>query len=126
MLIHKLYAKLSPIFRRRRMRLFLRIIQPSDSERILDIGGYSGFWRQYASSGSSVDIVNIDMQGELRPVPNADLHCHIRTGYGNACALNFPDQSYDVCFSNSVIEHVGTWENQKKFAAEESRVGKKL
>ena len=34
------------------------------------------------------------------------------------------DGSYDIGFSNSVIEHVGSWERQQQFAAEIRRVAK--
>jgi len=51
---------------------------------------------------------------------------NIRTLVGDGCSLDFPDRSYDIVFSNSVIEHVGTWENQKRFAREIRRVAKAL
>jgi Methyltransferase domain len=51
---------------------------------------------------------------------------HFNPMIGNGCALSFPDQSYDIGFSNSVIEHVGSWENQQAFASEIRRVGKAL
>jgi hypothetical protein len=35
-----------------------------------------------------------------------------------------PDQSYDLVFSNSVIEHLFTLDNQKAMAKEVQRVGK--
>ena len=38
--------------------------------------------------------------------------------------MKFPDDYYDIAFSNSTIEHVGTYENQKIFASEIKRVGK--
>ncbi len=38
--------------------------------------------------------------------------------------LPFKDKSYDIVFSNSVIEHVGNLEKQKQFADEVQRVGK--
>jgi hypothetical protein len=36
------------------------------------------------------------------------------------------DFDYDIVFSNSVIEHVGSWEDQQAFAREVRRVGKKV
>ena len=42
---------------------------------------------------------------------------------GDACELPFPDQSFEIVFSNSVIEHLGTTENQRRFADEVRRVG---
>ena len=36
------------------------------------------------------------------------------------------DRSYDIGFSNSVIEHVGTWRRQQEFAAEIRRVSDAL
>ncbi len=37
----------------------------------------------------------------------------------------FSDKSVDIVFSNSVIEHVGGFEKQKKMAEEIRRIGKK-
>jgi hypothetical protein len=41
---------------------------------------------------------------------------------GSALGLPFDDNAFDVAYSNSVIEHVRTWENQVRFAAEIRRV----
>src|SRR3546814_5246029 len=42
---------------------------------------------------------------------------------GNACDLHqVPDRSFDIAHSNSVIEHVITWDNMKNFARETRRV----
>ena len=35
-------------------------------------------------------------------------------------------RAYDIGFSNSVIEHVGSWERQQQFASEMRRVAKSL
>lgn len=40
------------------------------------------------------------------------------------CAPQYPDKSFDVVFSNSVIEHVGDDEKQAQFALEVRRIGK--
>lgn len=37
--------------------------------------------------------------------------------------MTFNDHSYDLVYSNSVIEHVGDLEKQRKFASESRRVG---
>jgi len=50
----------------------------------------------------------------------------IRAVVADGCALDYPDQSFDVGYSNSVIEHVGTFERQKAFAREIRRVGKAI
>jgi hypothetical protein len=38
----------------------------------------------------------------------------------------FPDHSFDIAFSNSVIEHLFTFENQRRMASEMHRVAKAI
>lgn len=45
---------------------------------------------------------------------------------GDATNLPYGTQSFDLVYSNSVIEHVGSAETQKKFAVEALRVGQAL
>jgi 2-polyprenyl-3-methyl-5-hydroxy-6-metoxy-1,4-benzoquinol methylase len=40
--------------------------------------------------------------------------------------MQFQDQQFDIVFSNSVIEHLGTYQQQEKFAKEVRRVGRDL
>ncbi len=65
----------------------------------------------------------------IRPphIPPTAAQSHRLLGrQGDACALPYPDQSFDILFSNSVIEHVGDWERQQAFAHEARRVARKL
>jgi hypothetical protein len=41
---------------------------------------------------------------------------------GDGCALPFPDNAFDICHSNSVVEHVGVWRNKEAFGREATRV----
>jgi hypothetical protein len=42
---------------------------------------------------------------------------------GDACCVSLPDRSFDIVFSNSVIEHVGDADKQAAFAGEVRRLG---
>lgn len=120
--IHQLYARLSPLFRRRRMRAFIATHSPQPHERILDVGGTLGFW-----AGSKV-LANITLLNRDQPPPAVISAAGDRRHFvnGDGCALPFPDHAFDLVFSNSVIEHVGTWARQQAFAAEARRVGRRL
>ena len=45
---------------------------------------------------------------------------------GSATDLPFGDRSFDIVFSNSMIEHLGDWASQERFAREALRVGRGL
>jgi hypothetical protein len=66
---------------------------------------------------SGVTILNI------LPTKDTGGFTHVQ---GSACDIPFPDKSFDLAFSNSAIEHVGSEENQFKFASEMMRVGKRI
>ena len=103
-------------FRARRMRGFQRRFRITDSSRILDIGGTPFNWR-LLSVRPRVTILNLPRALEPCGDPG------ITTIAGDGCRLPFRDNSFDVVFSNSVIEHLGNAERQVEFAAEVARVG---
>lgn len=85
--------------------------------RILDVGGTVEFWEHRAwhdRPGVEITTVNLTA-GEQR-------HDNIRPMVGDATALPFGDAEFDITFSNSVIEHLFTWEAQERMAAEARRV----
>lgn len=110
--------------RRRRMEGLLGLMNSAAAStgrlRILDIGGTIDFWRNLGGLPSSpFEILLLNRQ----PEPLDPALPHIQSVVGDAIQLPFPDHSFDVVFSNSVIEHVGSRENQRRMAAEVHRVG---
>jgi len=89
--------------------------------RILDIGGTQLFWEQMGFN-CEVDIQVV----LLNPLP-------IKVSFSNYIGLigdgrempYFRDKEFDVVFSNSVIEHVGGYDDQHQMANEIKRVGKR-
>jgi hypothetical protein len=121
--VHSIYGQIFKVWRKKRRALFSATIRPQPDELMLDVGGYPGNW-----TGSRQEVRRIDCLN-VHPVAwqpeSAPAHA-IRTLVGDGCALDFPDLSYDVAFSNSVIEHVGDWDRQRAFAREVRRVGRRL
>lgn len=112
-------------FRNRRLHdfeaLFFTSFSPDQPLRILDVGGTGYFWENSTLPKlKQIEIVLLNLHEEEINHPT------IRSVRGDAVAMpEFADHSFDLVFSNSVIEHVYTLENQKKMADEIMRVGNK-
>jgi len=103
-------------FRSRRMRLFAETFTIAPTTRILDVGGSRAIW-QFLAVQPQLTILNLPSAIEQQ-----------RAGAdwigGDALRLPFRDSSFDIVFSNSVIEHVGDSNAQERFAKEVARVGR--
>lgn len=88
--------------------------------RILDVGGETAFWENRGWAGrSGIRVFSLNLE------PEKQRHDNIEPLAGNAADLSqFGDSSFDIAFSNSVIEHLFTFENQRRMASEMRRVGK--
>lgn len=117
--IHSLY-RLAKKFRQNRMKAFLEKFNPTEQTTILDVGGFSNFWKE-AGIRSKITILRPEGPEPLPP----DCPDNFRSVKGDGCNLrDYGDGAFDIVFSNSVIEHVGTFEKQIEFAKETARVGK--
>ena len=103
-------------FRRRRMQRFAAELGITAETRVLDIGGTPDCWRLLPVA-PRVTLLNTPRAG-------ADLAGAESWVAGDGRSLPFRDGAFDVVFSNSVIEHVGDAESQRRFAVEVARVGR--
>lgn len=111
-------------FRRARARHICDLIRQSFEAKgacaILDLGGRPDYWRTFDReflTACQVRITTINLEPQA---PVDDPLFDQRTG--DALALAFEDQAFDLCHSNSVIEHVGDWGAMERFAAETRRL----
>lgn len=115
--------------RRRKFELFMETMKPSSAHSILDVGvsGYllrgTNFLEQWYPWPENITALSNDDPEEfkdfLKKFPKTNLV------FEDGRALSFPDNFFDVAFSNAVVEHVGSRDNQKKFIHEIVRVSKR-
>ncbi len=90
------------------------------SDRILDVGGTPYNWNLMAYE-DPVTLLNIRIPENVHKYPQ-----NFTFVEGDGTDLPYRDEEFDIVFSNSVIEHVGSMADQKRFANEVRRVGKKI
>ncbi len=112
---------LSARLRRRRFDLFLDLVKDLPRPlKILDLGGRQRFWEVMGFSDSSDVHITV---ANLEPVDARSEN--FRSLQADATNLHMiGDQEFDIAFSNSVIEHVGGLEQQRKMANEMQRIAK--
>jgi hypothetical protein len=95
--------------------------------RILDVGGRQDYWERFGleflrKKQAKIVLLNVQ-ESELPLHANAEF---FEARVGNGCELSeFRDGQFDLVHSNSVLEHVGNWENMQAFAREVRRTGKR-
>jgi predicted SAM-dependent methyltransferase len=105
-------------FRKKRFRFFEDKIKNLQKPlTILDIGGTVRFWVNEGYQKKDVLITILNLR------PDHSEYANISVIGGDACDLSmFKDNTFDIAFSNSLIEHLYTKENQVKMAHEAMRV----
>jgi ubiquinone/menaquinone biosynthesis C-methylase UbiE len=113
---------LSTRLRKRRFSLFLEMIKKLENKhkrplKILDVGGWFKFWEmmEFDKTQHKITVLNIErIESEKE-----NIICVV----GDARNMNqFNDLEFDIVFSNSVIEHLQTFENQMTMAEEIKRL----
>ncbi len=113
-------------FRRRRVAALNAVIatvlarQPTC--RVIDIGGTRDFWFTWRDAIPS-DRVSIECVNPDETHASSSGYDRIRFTKGDGRDLHWAaDLAFDIAFSNSVIEHVGTWADMQRMAGEIRRV----
>jgi len=96
------------------MALFTRQLNINPRTSILDLGGAGHSW-DLLEARDRITVLNLD--------PRC-LAGHRPSVVADALAAPFPDRTFDVVFSNSVIEHLGTERRQQTFASEVRRLAR--
>jgi len=112
--LDQVYRPFLMFFRTRRMKSFKEIFRVTKTTKILDVGGTYFVWTLVPDLPIPI-IVNVSYPGN----DNKQTTWIVADGR----RLPFADRSFDIVYSNSVIEHLGTFENQLLFAKECRRVG---
>jgi hypothetical protein len=113
MSIYKIIIPLQVLFRGSRMRRFAKLFDLTDTMRIIDVGGRKSNWA-LIDKQPDITITNI----EFSNYEDGRFH-YVHTDGGK---LPYPDNGFDLCYSNSVIEHVGGDAARKAFADEIRRI----
>jgi hypothetical protein len=106
-------GSLASRFRYRRWQFILSALKAHGRETVVDVGGTDKSW-WFVDWEGAVIRCNLDRDASssgLRVVADGQL-------------LPFKDAAFDIAFSNSVIEHLGTYAAQALFAKEFRRVAK--
>lgn len=108
--------------RLRRLTRFVKAFPDLPGLSVLYVGGRPMIWRMlkehYGLKPARLVLLNTESEIGL-----ADGY---QTAVGDGCHLGYEDESFDLVFSNSVIEHVGDWNEMQQFVHECSKVGKEI
>ena len=127
--MHPIVNRVSTWNRRRKWRLFLDTVRPTEATTVLDVG-YTD--RELGLPGANYVEKHYEWPHKIvalgieDPTEFQNTYPDVKVVVYDGREWPFSDQSFDVVWSNAVIEHVGSRENQLLFLSEAARVGKQL
>jgi hypothetical protein len=125
--MNKLFSYLHTKSREEKFRLFVKLLNPTPSTRILSVGASGPNFRFAEWFESLYEHPNQVTGGGISLSEVQDYRYSfpgVRSLVFHSCALPFRDKSFDVVGSNAVIEHTADHYAQQRFAAEGVRVGR--
>jgi hypothetical protein len=108
-------------FRKKRFAFFNALLASVERPvHILDIGGTETYWQTMEfKEHEGIFITLLNLSAYTTSLSNME------SIVGDARRIDAGDKTFDVVFSNSVIEHVGTYRDQLQMAQEVRRVGQR-
>ncbi len=128
-LVWKMTHGLTVGSRRKKFKTFMKMLAPTSSTTILDVGvsgaargvraeNFLEEWYKYPEMITAVGVDDLSAFKKRYP--------QVAVAQTDGGRLPFDDKQFDVVFSNAVIEHVGGRQRQQAFVAECLRVGKRV
>ncbi|MBA2127416.1 class I SAM-dependent methyltransferase [Hyphomicrobium methylovorum] len=106
--------------RRKRISQFINRMGLRPGMRVIDLGGTPKIW-ELVPTPLDITLLNSG-QDPCTVRSNGKSHHKFTYVQGDACDLTAPSNSFDLVFSNSVIEHVGDSGRQEAFATNARRL----
>lgn len=120
--------KISAWNRNRKWRLFLDKIKPNKDAKILDVGfndiEYSATDNYLEKNYPYLENITALGFGIGKEKEFAKRYPRVKTVYYQGGKFPFTNDSFDLCWSNAVLEHVGDRQKQIEFLREIKRVAK--
>jgi SAM-dependent methyltransferase len=118
--------KISHFNRERKWKLFNQLLKPTAKTTVLDVG-FSD--EEYSESDNFLEKhypypENLTALGVDVPKKFIERYPKVKAVKYDSGKFPFKDDSFDVCWSNAVIEHVGDRQKQVDFLKETKRVAK--
>ncbi|MDH5677236.1 MAG: class I SAM-dependent methyltransferase, partial [Nitrospinota bacterium] len=117
---HRRSNSLAARLRRKRFSLFRELAGKVERPiKILDVGGTADFWEKtgFLKDEPNVTITLYNLLANPSGLPQ------LEPVAGDARDMSrYPDDHFDIVFSNSMIEHLGEFEDQRRCASEMMRV----
>jgi SAM-dependent methyltransferase len=128
-LVYKISHVISRYNRNRKWRLFQERVAFDEKTKLLDVGfndeEYFSDVENYLEKHYPY-LQNVTALGMQEPTKFASRYPAVKTVVYGGVDFPFSDKSFDICWSNAVLEHVGDFDRQVHFLKEVARVSKRF
>ncbi len=115
----RLTSRFTSRSRRTRFARFMAEMKPQPTDRLLDVGVTDTSWRSGNFLEANYPFPECITAVGISPMPAFQAQFPaVRFVEADGRQLPFDDKSFDIGFSNAVIEHVGNATDQRQFVAE--------